>query len=74
MSPTGSFLIFILDTSTKFAGSFLGFVALVLDVVLLLSIQFIFLCFWTLLSIVYDATWPVSSIAIPGFISFPLSI
>jgi hypothetical protein len=72
MSP--SFLIFTLDTSTKFAGSFLAFVALVLDVVLLMSIQFIFLCFWTLLAIVYDAAWPVSRIAIPGFISFPLSI
>ena len=61
MSP--SFLIFTLDTSTKFAGSFLSFGALVLDVVLM-SIQFIFICFWTLLSIACDVAWTVPSIAI----------
>ena len=63
-----------MDTSTKFAGPFLAFVTLVLDVMLLMNIQFIFLCFRTLLAIVYDATWPVSCIAILGFISFLLSI
>lgn len=54
----------------EFADLFLTLVALVLDVVLLMTIQLVFLCLRISLAIVNDAAPPVASSTISEFVSF----
>ena len=64
------FSIFTLGVSTEFANPRLSLVALALDVVLLTTIQSIFLCLRISLAIVNDVVLPVASSTIPEFVSF----
>jgi hypothetical protein len=67
------FSIFTLDVAFEYLRTLLR-PAFALDIVHLVTIQFISLCFQTSLVIVYDVTQPVAGSTMPEFVSFSISL